>query len=288
MDQPETDPASAHHQSSFSLLGAFKCPTGSPLGRFLQRCLDTSITGKLIGILVVSLLGFALLIAFNRSTLHSIDEQNHVIKDIAIPRYKISQYILRSINGFKISLIQLLDKPELKEGDPQLLANEQRLSDMDSMLNALQHGGPVQDMAKVAKRTLDTFTVQATDDPKATAMFAALKGKESALAKAYQSLTQCLLTTTCADDDKDDLIANLNDSLDDLYAQVVNLAADSSQQQAQQSRELVQTIATSNQRSLLIGLVIAMVLTIATLLYILIIATPLRSILEKITFIAQG
>ena len=288
MDQPETAPASAP-QSSFSLLGAFKCPTGSPLGGFLQRCLDTSITGKLIGILVVSLLGFALLIAFNRSTLHRIDEQNHVIKDIAIPRYKISQYILRSINGFKISLIQLLDQPELNEGDPQLLANEQRLNDMDSMLNALQHGGSVQDMAKVAKRTLDTFTVQATDDPKATAMFAALKDKESALAKAYQSLTQCLLTPACAAaDDKDDLIANLNDSLDDLYAQVVNLAADSSQQQAQQSRELVRTIATSNQRSLLIGLAIAVVLTIATLLYILIIATPLRSILEKITFIAQG
>lgn len=284
MTLPETN---GPKKNTFSLLGLIDCPSGSYFGCFLQKCLDTSITGKLIGILVVSLLGFALLIAFNTITLQKIAVKNHVIKDIAIPQYKISQYILRSINGFKISLLHILAKPQILEGDRDTLANEQRLVDLSTMLNALQHGGPIQDVAKVANKTLDIFVVQKSEDPAMDAVFSSIKEESLILEKSNRALIQCLMNQ-CPDDEKEELVADLTEALDDVYRLMITMAVDSNKEQTEQFNELERIINLSKSRSLVIGICIAAILTIATLLYIIIIATPLRSILEKITFIARG
>lgn len=98
---------------TFSLFG-LTCSSDTFLGAFLQKCLDTGITGKLIGMLVVSLLGFALLIIFNTLTLQKIADRNHVIRDIAIPEYKVSQHILRNQHQW------LQNLPDLH---PQCLTN---------------------------------------------------------------------------------------------------------------------------------------------------------------------
>jgi len=108
MSQPEVTTCNNEH---FSLFG-ITCSSNTLIGAFLKKCLDTSITGKLIGMLVVSLLGFAILILFNAIVLHQIAARNHIIRDIAIPQYKVSQYILRNINGFKISLLHTLHSTE--------------------------------------------------------------------------------------------------------------------------------------------------------------------------------
>lgn len=283
MPPTDTQPS----DNTFSLFGLFSCPSGTLLGCFLQKCLDTSITGKLIGILVVSLLGFALLIVFNTVALQKIAVKNHVIKDIAIPQYKISQYILRTINGFKISQLHILATPQLREDDRNILANEQRLADLKTKINALQHGGPVQDVAKVANRALDVFVVQTTDNPRIKEIIASLDENSLLLAQSYHALTQCLLNQ-CPVDEQEGLVADLNDSLDEVYELVVAMAVESNQQHADQFNELEEIINISKSRSILIGIGIATILTIATLLYIFIIATPLRNILEKITFIARG
>ncbi len=257
------------------------------MGCLVQKCLNTSITGKLIGILVVSLLGFALLIGVNTATLSQIAAKNHVIKDIAIPQYKISQYILRSINGFKISLLHTLATPQLGEHDHNVLANEQRLAELNTMINALQHGGLIQDVAKVAKKTIDVFVVQASDDPRINAIFAAIKENSSRVDASYHALTQCLLDQ-CPADEREELVAEMNDSLDTLYELVITMAVESNQQHTGQFKELEDIIKISQSRSIIIGICIAVILAIATLLYIFIIATPLQNILEKITFIARG
>lgn len=284
MSSSETTPPK---EETISLFGILNCPSGTLLGCFLQKCLDTSITGKLIGILIVSLLGFTLLIAFNTITLQKVAVKNHVIKDIAIPQYKISQYILRSINGFKISLIHILSNPQINEGDHNILANEQRIADLKTMVNVLQHGGPVQDVAKVAKKTLDYFMVVTTDDPRINAIFSSIEEQSLTLEQSYNALTQCLLDQ-CPAEEKEELVADLTESLDDLYDLVVTMAVESNGQQANQFKDLENIIKISRSSSIIIGICIAVILTIATLLYILIIATPLRNILEKITFIARG
>jgi len=257
------------------------------VGVFLKKCLDTSITGKLIGMLVVSLLGFAILILFNAIVLHQIAGRNHVIRDIAIPQYKVSQYILRNINGFKISLLHTLHSTGFKDDNRHILANEQRLADLKAMINALQNGGPVFDMAKVAGKTLDVFAVQKSNDPQINGLITSLNQEAHTLDQAFHALTECLLAQ-CPEEKKETLITDLTDSLDTTYDLVINMAVLSNKQHADQFHELDDIIATSISRSLVIGGAIAAILTVATLLYIYLIATPLKNILKKITTIAKG
>lgn len=270
----------------FSLFG-ITCSSNSLLGCFLQKCLDTGITGKLIGMLVVSLLGFSLLIFFNMVALQKIAERNHVIRDIAIPQYKVSQYILRNINGFKISLIYTLNAPQLREENRNILANERRLSDLKSMINALQNGGPVLDVAKVANKTLDVFTVQKSTDPAMNTLTTSLSHETLLLEQAFHALTECLINQ-CPAEKKEILTADLTGSLDKLYDLVITMAVASNNQHTDQFTKLEDIISTTTSRSLFIGICIAAVLTVATLLYIFLIATPLQDILKKITWIAKG
>ncbi|MEK6201401.1 MAG: HAMP domain-containing protein [Desulfobulbaceae bacterium] len=261
--------------------------TDSLLGGFLQKCLDTSITGKLIGMLVVSLLGFLLLITFNMVALQRIAERNHVIRDITNPQYKVSQTILRNINGFKISLLHILNAAQLQEDNRNVAANKQRLTDLKTMINALQNGGPILDVARVANKTLDVFTVQKTDNSEMNTLFSSLAQESILLEQAFQSLTVCLLDQ-CPTDKQETLLTELVATLDKTYDLVINMTVELGKQRTDQFGELEVIISTTTSRSIIIGSCIAVVLTIATLLYILLIATPLRDILKKITFIAKG
>lgn len=282
-----TQPATRINQDeSFSLLG-ITFSTDSFFGTFLKKCIDTSITGKLIGMLVVSLLGFILLISINTYALRKIADRNHIMRDIANPQYKVSQYILRNINGFKISLLHTLNTPQLREDNRHILTNEQRLSDLKTMINALQHGGPVLDVAKVANKTLDVFTVRATDDIQLNTLFDTLSKEAIDLEQAARSLHQCLLTT-CPSEKKEVELSRLAATLDQLYSTVITITVTINKERSQQFAELEEIISNAIFRSLMIGLGIAAILTVATLLYIYLIATPLRSILKKITFIAKG
>ncbi|MBU3945303.1 MAG: diguanylate cyclase [Proteobacteria bacterium] len=237
--------------------------------------------------LIVSLFGFALLIFFNAISLQKIADRNHIIRDIAIPQYKISQYILRNINGFKISLIYILNAPQLTEDDRNIIANERRLSDLKTMIDALQNGGPVLDVAKVANKTLDVFTVQKSNDPEVNTLVASLAQESHLLDQAFHALTECLVSQ-CPAEKKEPLTADLTGSLDKLYNLVITMAVASNNQHTDQFTKLNDIITTSTSRSLLIGICIAAVLTIATLLYILLIAKPMQDILNKITWIAKG
>jgi diguanylate cyclase (GGDEF)-like protein len=257
------------------------------MGSFLKKCLDTGITGKLIGMLVVSLLGFALLITFNMVALQRIAERNHIIRDIAIPQYKVSQYILRNINGFKISLIHALNAPQPQEDNRNILANEQRLVDLKTMISALQNGGPIMDVAKVANKTLDVFTVLQTDTPQMNTLISSLTQEADRLEREFHALTECLISQ-CPEEQKETLTTDLTGSLDTLYDLVITMAVISNTQQTEQFTELEDIISSATSRSLVIGSCIAAVLTIATLLYIFLIATPLRDILKKISCIAKG
>lgn len=270
----------------FSLFG-ITCSTDTLLGAFLKKCLDTSITGKLIGMLVVSLLGFALLILFNTVVLQRIADRNHVIRDIAIPQYKVSQYILRNINGFKISLIYTLNAEQLKDDNRNIHANKQRLVDLKAMINALQNGGPVLDVAKVANKTLDVFSVQKSNAPQVNSLITSLVQESQTLEQSFNTLTECLLDQ-CPEEKKEVLVSDLTTALDTVYNLVITMAVESNKEHAEQFKELEDIISTSTSHSLLIGFCIAAVLTVATLLYIYLIATPLRSILKKITYIAKG
>lgn len=271
---------------TFSLFG-LTCSSDTFLGAFLQKCLDTGITGKLIGMLVVSLLGFTLLIIFNTVTLQKIADRNHVIRDIAIPEYKVSQHILRNINGFKISLIYALNASQIQEDNRNILANEQRLIDLKAMISALKDGGPVLDVAKASNKTLDVFTVQKSKVPEINTLISSLEQEEILLEQAFHSLTACLIDQ-CPAEEKEALTAKLTESLDKVYNLVITMAVKSNKQHADQFKELEEIISTSSSHSLFIGICIAAVLTVATLLYIFLIATPLQSILKKITYIAKG
>ncbi len=286
MQVSETTPS---QDTSFSLFG-ITFSTATFLGAFLRKCLDTSITGKLIGMLVVSLLGFALLISFDAVTLRKIAADIKVIQETTNPQYKVSQYILRTINGFKISLLYTLEaakNSEFTEDNLNIIANVQRLADLNVMIKALQNGGPVLDVAKIAGKTLDVFTVGKTDDPKLAAQFTSIALETLALEQSFYALIQCLVNQ-CPEGEKDNLLLNLTGALDKTYAQVISMTVELNRKRTEQFQEMGRLISFSISRSFYIGLAIAVVLTIATLLYIYLIATPLQSILKKITHIAKG
>lgn len=271
----------------FSLLGLANCSSDSILGCFIQKCLDTTITWKLIGMLVVSLLGFTLVIVLNTSALQKIKYSNHIIRDISIPQYKISQYILRSINGFKISLIHILDAEEINEDDRNVRANRQRLEDLSKMIASLREGGPVLDVARVSRQTLDVFNVEKSDDPLMIDLAAGVDEEKKLLDESFNHLVQCL-SNHCPKEERDDIVSDVSSSMDEMYELVIAMTVEINNRNKDQFGELQNIISSSMSRSLWLGLVIASVLTIATLLYIVVIVHPLRAILEKITFIARG
>ncbi|OKY76167.1 MAG: hypothetical protein BM485_02645 [Desulfobulbaceae bacterium DB1] len=274
-------------ENKFSFMGLFDCTAESFPGCFVQKCLDTSITGKLIGMLVVSLLGFAVLIVINTVALHKIETQNNAIRDVAIPEYKISQYILRSINGFKISLIHILNEPELKNDNPHVKANKERIDDIGTMIKSLQNGGSVLDVAKVSSRTLDVFTVKPPDSPVMSELVSDILDEHQYLRESYRDLIGNMVRmgpTAKKQEHLEDLVS----SLDEMYELVIDMTVEINNQHSARFQDLENIIDDSRFRSIWLGVVIAVILSIATMLYILIIVMPLRDILKKIKIIAKG
>ena len=238
--------------------------------------------------LVASLLGFALLLVVNTIALQKIDNREHSIKDLSIPQYKISQYILRNINGFKVSLLHILNADNLERNDRNVVANQQRLADLGRMIGALQHGGPVLDVAKVSKQTLDVFTVEAASDPYMKELITEITEEYTLLDQAYQQLIQCMVDNDEQEAGNNELLEDLLDSLNEMYELVITMSVEINRHNTEQFQELGNIIDSSKNRAIWIGLAIAAILSIATILYIMIIVIPLRDILKKITFIAKG
>jgi len=118
-------------------------------------------------------------------------------------------------------------------------------------------------------------------------LFSSLSQESLLLEQAFQSLTVCLLDQ-CPTDEQETLLTKLVATLDKTYDLVIDMTVELGKQRTDQFGELEVIISTTTSRSIIIGSCIAAILTIATLLYILLIATPLRDILKKITFIAKG
>ncbi len=270
-----------------NVLGLFNCSSKNFPGCFFQKCLDTSITGKLIGMLVVSLVGFAVVITLNTVALQKIANSNHVIKDVSIPDYKISQYVLRSINGFKVSLLHILNAEELEIDDRNVVANQQRLVDIRTMILAVQDGGSVFDVAKVSKKTLDVFTVAPTPDPQMKELVSEILEEYSLLTQANENLMNFMVENGPEANNRE-LLEDLLDNLAEIYDLVIAMTVEINSENKEQFEALDNIIDSARNRSIGIGLMIAIVLTIATVLYIMIIVVPLRNILQKIKFIAKG
>ncbi|HIJ78305.1 MAG: GGDEF domain-containing protein [Desulfobulbaceae bacterium] len=269
------------------LLDFLNCNSHNWGGCFIRKCLDTSITGKLLGMLVVSLLGFTVVCVLHNIALHNIKIRNHEIKEVSIPQYKVSQFILRSINGFKISLLHILNEPELNVDNKNILANQQRLKELERMLIALKKGGALLDVAKSSQKTLDVINLIPSTNPQVLAQIESIDEEFVELSENFQLLIKAFTqpgAQTTRDETLGDVIGNLNE----LHEQLTTLALLTNTLYNKNLKETEEIINSSQQQSILISLIIAVILTLGTILYIMLIVAPLRDILEKIKFIAKG
>jgi len=268
------------------LVGWIHCQRGNTIGCFLRKCLDTSITGKLLGFLVVSLLGIVLLISLNSLTLNRINKLNSTTSATNIPQYKISQHILRSLNGFKISLLHILDEEDLRQDDRSIIANQTRLAELERMILALKNGGSIQDVAKISQKALDVFSVTASSDPEINLIVNEILDEYAALQEAFNELVEFKLADSEPTENEESL-DNLLDSLDDMHEVVTNLAVKINEQNNLNFAEMSLVIEKSQTKSIYIGVVVALVLSVGSVLYILLIVSPLKDITVKIKAIAD-
>ncbi|MBU0674717.1 MAG: diguanylate cyclase [Proteobacteria bacterium] len=265
-----------------------ECSRGNILGCLLRKCLDTSVAGKLIGILIVSIVGFALLITINHFTLNRIKLLNQDLNNISIPQYKISQYVLRSLNGFKISLLHILDTDELREDDLNVRTNLERLSQMERMIIALQKGGSIMDVAKISQKTLDVFAVSPSGDSQVKAIVEEIIQEYSYLSESFNNLIAAKLSE---DEDEvvlDAALADLVDALDDMHEVVTSLAIMINNNNNVNFNEIERIITSTQNKAILVGIVLVIVLSIGSIFYMILIVSPLADITEKIHHIAIG
>ena len=265
----------------------FNCDRKNPFACLIRKCLDTSITGKLLGMLVVSLLGFTLVTVQQTYTLHRIEKLTSSIQDENIPQYKVSQYILRSLNGFKISLLHLLHEESVTADSKNILANRQRLELLKSMMGALKNGGTLMDVAKASKKELDVISVSPVKDTEMINLVDKIVAEAASLEENFQLLVESLAQQT-EEDIAEDHTYNVVDNLDELHDLVTGLAIIVNDRYNSNLAQTDKTINSSQLKSFLTSGVLAVVLAIGTALYILLIVVPLRDILEKITHIAKG
>ncbi len=258
------------------------------IGCFFRKILDTGITGKLLGILVVSLIGFSLIIVLNSHSLKRIESLAARVREVSNPQYKISQYILRSINGFKVSLLQIPLDGSAREDSRHVVANHDRLREMAGMIKSLKYGGPVIDSARVGGETLDVFTIAPPVSPRVRESVDALDGELADLVVSYNDFVQAATGADSDRETREDLEDDLVCTLDDLQTGVAGFAVAVNESSATRFAAMSAEINRSRSRAVGFGIVIALVLTVATVLYILLIVYPLREILEKIRGIAEG
>ena len=270
------------------LIGWVNCQEGSFVGCFLRKCLDTNITGKLSGFLVVSLVGIALLITINFLTIDRIQKLHHNIASIQIPQYKISQYILRSINGFKISLLHILAEEELSFDDRNVIANQERLANMEMMILAMKNGGSILDVAKVSQKTLDVFAVSPSKDPAIRQINDEIISEFYLLEDSFNELVDILVSPKTDPQERQGASGDLIDSLDEMHLVVSRLAIEINKRNNNDFAESNRIIDKSQTKAVIIGLVVAFLLIVGSILYMMLIVSPLKSITEKIKDIASG
>ncbi|NTV15417.1 MAG: diguanylate cyclase [Desulfobulbaceae bacterium] len=270
------------------LVGWVQCQQGNYLGCFLRKCLDTSIVGKLSGILVVSLVGIFLLITINFITLNRVQKLNHDILSVNIPQYKVTQVILRSINGFKISLLHILAENAIGDKDSNVIANQQRLQEMEMMILALKNGGSVMDVAKLSQSTLGLITIDAPATGEDRWVIEEIKTDYDSLVRSFNKLVAVKQGTDASGVDLDNALDELLESLDDLHTSVTSLAVEINKHNDTAFSDSAALISTSQNRSIVIGLVVAIILVIGSVLYIILIVLPLKNVTEKVRSIASG
>jgi diguanylate cyclase (GGDEF)-like protein len=270
------------------LIGWINCQDGNLFGCFLRKCLDTNITGKLLGFLVVSLVGIGLLITVNFLTIDHIQKLHHNISSIQIPQYKISQYILRSINGFKISLMHIMEEEDLNLDDRDVIANQERLANMEMMILAMKNGGSILDVAKVSQKTLDVFSVSPSKDPILNALNDEITAEFYILEESFNELVDILVSSAAGKKERQEGFDNLVDSLDEMHQVISRLAIEINNRNNADFAESNQTIHDSQFKSIIIGLVVAVLLVSGSILYMLLIVSPLKDITAKIKDIASG
>lgn len=270
------------------LVGWVHCQNGNLFGCFLRKCLDTNITGKLLGFLFVSLVGIGLLITINFLTLDRIRDLNTDTVTVQIPQYKISQYILRSINGFKISLLHILEKDSLNRDDKDVIANQKRLTAIERRVLALRNGGNILDIAKVSQKELDVFSVYPSNDPEINLVIEDILAEFVSLEESFNNFVSVKMAAEITLEDYEDALEYLIESLDDIHLAVTSLAVGVNNNNKKNFSETVTTIKDSQTKSILVGLVVAVLLIIGSILYIILIVSPLKNITEKIRDISRG
>ena len=278
---------SEQNKNNNGLLNFLNCNPDNFPGCLIRKCLDTSVTGKLLGMLVVSLLGFTIVCVLHNVALHKIKLRNHEIKAESIPQYKISQFVLRNINGFKISLLHILNEPNITVDDKNILANQQRLRDLERMFIALKDGGALLDVAKSSQKTMDVINLVPSTNPMVLAQIDSITEEFAELTENFQFLVQ-VVTQEDTQTSKDEILYDVIDNLNELHEQLTTLALLTNNVYNKNIKETEEIIDRSQQQSIIISSIIAVILTIATILYIMLIVAPLRDILEKIKFIAKG
>ncbi|MDH5298773.1 MAG: diguanylate cyclase [Desulfobulbaceae bacterium] len=279
-----TDPHSADSSFAKKFFRFVECP-------LVGLCFKTSITGKLVGMLVVSLFGFSLVTVQHTLALRKIDHRLHELQMVSMPQYKVSQYVLRQLNGFKISLIHILNQKARGNNadlNRDVILNRQRLDDFKRMLSTLETGGTIHDVARISNETLDVFTVEPA--PRDSEIYQTLKDirvELEALDSAFVTFTEVMFQRTDKEQ-QDEALADLLDNLDGLYGLVTTFTLEVNSRHDAMVKDAGAIIHNSQRNSLLISLVAAVVLSIGTVLYILMIVRPLKTILENIKGIARG
>ena len=284
---PDQQQDAAEQTTGHRIAGLFNCQQKNPFSCLIRKALDTGITGKLLGMLVVSLLGFTLVLVQDTYTLRKIERLTDNIKDANIPQYKASQYILRSLNGFKISLLHLLHQKNVTADDKNILANLQRLKLLERMVLAMRDGGIIMDVSKSSQKTMDIITIAPTSSPEMTTQVNGVIAEFTALEKNFQALVDSLAQqpgSPAADQYTEEVVGNL----DELHNLVTNLAITVNDSYNRNLKETATTIKNSQFKLYLTSAIIAVILFIGTMLYIMLIVIPLKDILDKIKQIAKG
>jgi diguanylate cyclase (GGDEF)-like protein len=258
---------------------------------FLKKALDTPVTGKLVGMLVVSLIGFGIIYIHESIALHLIEKRVTVVRGINMPQYKVCQLILRGINGFKISLIHTLDLHEDNENNDlsaYVQENHTRINQYRHMLETLLHGGTVQDVTNISDITLDSF--KASPAPPDSRQFHDIKSIIAAvdlLDESYLTFTR-VLRTSHTEPELDKAVDHLTETLDQLYVQLTAFSLSVNDEFSAQMDATENIIQRAMGHFLFICTVTAVVLCIGTAIYIFIIVVPLKNILDSIKEIAKG
>ena len=255
------------------------------------RCLRTSITGKLVGMLVVSLFGFSLVSIQHTLALRKIDNRLHELQAQSMPRYKVSQYVLRQLNGFKISLLHILAQKEIgakADLNRDVILNRQRLDDFKRMFSSLEMGGTIHDITRISNETLDVFSVEPVE--KGTEMARTVAEIRAELTELDNAFTAFVTTLPGKGEPerRQEALDNLVESMDDLYDLLIDFSMEVNAEHNGVVSSAISIIGHSQRNSILISLVAALVLCCGTMLYILLIVRPLKNILENIKGIARG